>query len=981
MAYTRDVVIRMLGESDSAVRAQKAAAEAAGVSVSAYQRAEREIGKAQQTMRRAAEEQAQAMHSLGRGAMIFGAVVAAGLAVSAKAAIDWESAWAGVEKTVDGTPEQMDALQASLRRLATTLPATHAEIAGVAEAAGQLGVARKDIAEFTEVAIAMGVATNLSAEEAAVGMSRLSTIMGTADADVDRMGSALVALGNAGASTEQEILDMSLRLGAAGRQAGMTEGEVLGLANAMSSVGIEAEAGGTAMSTVLKNIGAAVRAGGEDLDGYAKVAGTTAREFATAWRTDPAAAMVLVVSGLARMQAAGEDVNGTIAQLGLDGIRTSDTLLRLAGDADGMAASLATGNEAWAENDALMNEAGKRYETTASQIKIARNQMTDAAIDIGAVLLPALAAGVDLVADFAAGFQALPGPLKDTVVAIGALVAGVSLVGGAGLKLAAFRTEMLLTQAASSGFAARMAGVGAMAAGPVGIGIGVATLALGGLVTWLGNANRASATAIDFQQQLAAALEESGGALDENVRALASQKAAETEVGDSSLLDWAEELGISLPRVTDALLGNKDAMAEITDAIAEQIALEEERGTRLSQGAGQEAQAIANRVARLQELMGVFGDLGGSLGVVQAKEEQVAGATEETGDAAAGAALSMEDMAEQADLLAKALDVLNGPTLDAREAARGFQEALDAVTEAMGEEGFTATLDTTTEAGRANAAMLDDIAKAAMEQATALGHNTGSYDAFRASLDSSRQSLFDTAMQFYGNEEAAWAYVDSVLAIPSEAETDINLPTYNQVTDQLSHVHNRIAGIPPQTWTNVGVLSAAAIAQLEAVGVKTRTLPDGTVEVSAATRQAEIDLANVARDRQAIITAQVRFGSSVRMAENFGNAIGGQVGPGASRSIPAYANGGGIALVGERGPELVRFGAQGYVTPADLTRHALEAASAALTGPVAGPGGGGTTVVNHYRTYAPNISVPATRPMSARDLYDAARDDEWLHRG
>ena len=63
-----------------------------------------------------------------------GAALAAGLGVAGKAAIDWESAWAGVNKTVDGTPAQMAALEQGLRNMAKTLPATHQEIAAVARA-------------------------------------------------------------------------------------------------------------------------------------------------------------------------------------------------------------------------------------------------------------------------------------------------------------------------------------------------------------------------------------------------------------------------------------------------------------------------------------------------------------------------------------------------------------------------------------------------------------------------------------------------------------------------------------------------------------------------------------------------------------------------------------------------------------------------------------------------------------------------------
>lgn len=45
------------------------------------------------------------------------------------------------------------------------------------------------------------------------------------------------------ATTERDIVEMSNRLAAGGKIAGLTAPEILGLATAMSSVGIEAEAG------------------------------------------------------------------------------------------------------------------------------------------------------------------------------------------------------------------------------------------------------------------------------------------------------------------------------------------------------------------------------------------------------------------------------------------------------------------------------------------------------------------------------------------------------------------------------------------------------------------------------------------------------------------------------------------------------------------------------------------------------------------
>jgi TP901 family phage tail tape measure protein len=993
VALSKDVVIRLLGDASGAVAAQKAAADAAEVSVAQYRRAEREMAKQAATAQRMAAEQQAAMASVGRGAMIFGAVIAAGLALAAKAAIDWESAWAGVEKTVDGTPEQMAELEVSLRRLATILPVTHAELAGVAEAAGQLGIAREDIVEFTEVAIAMGVSTNLSAEEAAVGMARLSNIMGTSSSDVDRMGSVLVALGNAGASTEQEILDMGLRIAAAGRQAGMTEGEVLGLANSMSSLGIEAEAGGTAISTVIKDINSSVMDGGDQLERYAEVAGMSAEQFARAWRTDAAGALVTVVEGLGRMQAQGENVNTVIDDLGLGGIRTSDTLLRLAGNAEGLTDSLATGNRAWSENNALMNEANKRYETTASQLAIARNQITSAAIDIGATLLPILAEGAQLVASFVRGWQELPGPLKDVVTILGLLAATVGIVGGAAIigatKLAAFRTSMT-TLAASSGAANAAVGrFGLFMGGPWGAAIGVATLALGGLVTWLGASSQASEESTSRTMDLAAALRDTGGAIDDNIRALRAQAAADREIGDSNLLEIAQKAGVSLPRLTDALVGVGDAYDEVDAALQAYIeentlSVQSDQGVIVSQNARAKAAAEGRDVLK---------EMAGETGRAVAENERLAAATEKSGDAAANSTSTVEslagvtedlagsagDAATAAEQLAEAMDELNGPTLDAREAARGYQEAIDAAAASVAEHGRT--LDINTEAGRANQDALDGIAKAAAENANAIAANGGSYDSFRNSLLAGREALVVTAMAMGHSEAEARRLAESIIQIPDAAEVDIALPTYRQVVSQLETVHAKVKGLPPGHTVNVGVISDAAIRALQNVGYTVERLPDGTVKVTANTASAHNDLAAfVSRSWTTTVRARVVYDQQPgrtyygQIPERAG---GGLVG------VPGYAGGGsplpGLALVGERGPELVSFGKQGYVTPADLTRRALEAAQGALaTTPAWGGGGGGSSHVDNSRTY--NIEVRNEgRPVTAREAFDAAREHEWLH--
>jgi TP901 family phage tail tape measure protein len=429
---------------------------------------EREIAKGNRAADKFAAElnqrTAQALQNVGRGMVIFGAAVVAGLGVAAKAAIDWESAWAGVRKTVEGSPEELAAVEAGLRDLATTLPATHQEIAAVAEAAGQLGVATPDIVRFTETMINLGETTNLSAEEAATAIAQLMNVMQTAPEDVGRLGAALVELGNNGASTERDIIEMAQRVAGAGQIIGLSEADVLALANALASVGIEAEAGGTAISTAMIKMAEAVAEGGESVQGFADVAGVSAQEFVQAFETDPARAIQMFVEGLARIDAAGGNVFGTLKDLELGNIRTRDALLRLAGAGDLLGESLDDGARAWEENTALIEEAEKRYDTAEAKIQIARNALVDLAIDVGGVLLPALSGLAEGATDLLRWFSDLPGPVKTVATIFGGLVGVLSLLGGGFLllapRLAAARTELQLLAATSPAAAAGLKATG-----------------------------------------------------------------------------------------------------------------------------------------------------------------------------------------------------------------------------------------------------------------------------------------------------------------------------------------------------------------------------------------------------------------------------------------------------------------------------------------------------------------------------------------
>jgi TP901 family phage tail tape measure protein len=709
--------------------------------------------------------------------------------------MEWESAFAGVRKVVDGSPEQMAALEQQLRAMATTMPATAVEIAGVAEAAGQLGVARKDIAAFTATAIKLGVSTNLSAEDAATGLAKLGNVMGVATGEVDRAGAALVALGNAGASTESDILEMAQRIAGAGRLVGMTEAQVLGFANALSSVGIEAEAGGTAISRVFLTIDAAVRDGGRKLDLFASTAGQSAQSFARSWREDAGAATAAFVAGLGRVQKAGGNVSGVLGQLSLDEIRVRDTLLRTSQASDLLAQSVQLGSDAWEANTALVDEANRRFETSESRIQVARNQLNDAAIDIGASVLPAFAALAEDVGTAAQMFRDLPDGVKDTAGKLAAVAAVIGIVGGSAAialpKVLALKVALEEMGPRGQRAAAGLGRMGTALTGPVGIGVTagltVATVALG---AWAKSHIEATQRVEAFTE----AVKADSGAIGENTRA-----AAVKALQDAKVLTGARALGLSLDVITEAAIGNSDALAQVTERMDQWVEVMPnghivDPFVNLRKELGLTSSEVAKGVQNARDYADAMGETGDAAKDGKRPNKDLAGAIGDVGDEANWADKRLKD-------LTKTLDDQAGRTLDAREAARQWQEAIDEADKAV--SGLTKrqkehgrALDITTEAGRRNQQTLDDLAEAAIEQATAVGKSTGSDAAFRSSLEQSRRKLIDVAVRMGMTKKAAQEYADSILGVPPVVSTQVRLTGAEAAKRKIDELSSAIRNVP-----------------------------------------------------------------------------------------------------------------------------------------------------------------------------------------
>lgn len=760
--------------------------------------------------------QRESFEVAGRAAFAFGAATLAAAGLAVKAAVDWESAWAGVTKTNDGTVEELDELQASLRGLAQELPASHAEIAGVAEAAGQLGVAVEDVAAFTKTMIDLGETTNLSANEAATELARFMNVMGTAPEDVERLGASIVGLGNNYATTESEIVQMAQRLSGAGVQIGLSEGEVLGLSTALSSVGIEAEAGGSALSKVMINIASEVETNGPKLELFAKTAGMSGREFTEAWKAEPQKALAAFVTGLANAESQGSSTLQVLADLGITEVRMRDALLRSASAADQFSTAMADGNMYWEENTALLTEAEKRYATTESQLQILGNRVNEAAINLGSVFLPAIndaAEGLGAFSDLLAG---MPEPMQELMGTLIVVVGGFALVGGAALmavpQIARFKLAMATLN---------MTGLDLVKTFGKGGAVGLAIAAVIGGLSNLGS--RADLTTEQLARLNVAVstgdMAEFESILSETVMGSQDLSDVLNELTNNDVGGWARDFvaastkfvqGIPLigglaDASADKFNRSEEAFRQYGESLADVSETDIPKALRGFQALLAETDGSEDSARRLLEVMPeykaklieVAAAAGGAtddqsiLNLAMGKGEVAAqlmadaggGLERVLGDVSAGAA----DTTGNIDELADAIAAFNEQQYRADDALFNFKESLLDLDEAMAADGFTGTLDLNTQEGIDNSRMLRDLASAANEAAAETVRMTGDQAAGNAVLEEARARLEAVGSQFGLSGDALQEFVDTYLMSPKDLayQMSVNVSPALQALERL----------------------------------------------------------------------------------------------------------------------------------------------------------------------------------------------------
>lgn len=385
----------------------------------------------------------------------------------------YESAFTNVERTTMANTAQLKDLRMQLEGLARDIPLAFSDITNIAALGAQLGVAKGDLAGFTEVVAQFAATTNVSTESAAQSFGAIGELLDISANEFVNLGSAIAFAGVNSVATETEILSVTTAISAVAKQAGLTNNYIGGLATALASLRVPAEQSRGALTRTFQEINRAAADGGQSLNNFATVVGMSAKDVQALLSQEGGVDKFfnLFITNLGRLNP--QQLTSTLDALNLSDIRVTNTLTRLSQNLDVVGKSVDNFTTGYENGSFLAAAYAKRVEDLAAKFQILQNSLAELGAKIGDSLGPLVGGILDAISQSVqnlsdamgteAGQNAAKMALAFTAVA-GALTGLITVVGVASAGLSAYKTVV-----STLGLASATGGLRGMAAGFLGV--------------------------------------------------------------------------------------------------------------------------------------------------------------------------------------------------------------------------------------------------------------------------------------------------------------------------------------------------------------------------------------------------------------------------------------------------------------------------------------------------------------------------------
>ena len=725
--------------------------------------------------------------NVGRAVTIGGLAIAAGVGYAISKFADFDAAMSGAGAASGATAGDLDKLRAAALEAGQATQFSATDAANAITELAKAGVSVNDILSggllgTLNLAAAGQLEVGKAAEIAATAMNQFKL----KGADIPHIVD-LLAAGAGKASGSVEDMGMALKqVGLVANQAGLSVEETTGALAAFASAGLIGSDAGTSFKTMLQRLVAPTTAAKAEMSKLGITAYDAQGNFVGLEK----------FSGNLRDSLKGltvEQRNSALATIfGSDAIRAAAVLYDQG--AEGVHKWMGNVNDA----GFAARQAARLTDNWKGDLERLSGALETAFIKSGTGANSALRGLTQSIEGVVNWFNNLNPALQSSVVYMAAAAAGIALVGGGALiaipKIIAFKTAV--------------ADLGLMS-GKTGVALGllgkaVAVFAVAGAAQSIADMGAAAQVASPQTEKLANGLRELASGAKESqdfgdlFRSGLGLMAGDTEKTSTALDQFAITAKKALdPGIFDGFSGASGRFAEQAKQIDEALA------SLVTSGSADQAKAAFDKLAEAASAQGIsveqlaaqFPQYQAALDGVTTSGQAASDSQNQTKAAVDAYTEATRAGKDATDEYVNALKGLTKPFLDADAAMIAWEDAIAKTTESLKANG--ATLDITTEKGRANKTALNGMAEAGIQVIATMQANGASQQQLQAQLEASRGRLVAAAMAFGMSKDQAWAYANQVLQIPAVVNTQVNANTgaaYSSVValaQQLNSLHDR----------------------------------------------------------------------------------------------------------------------------------------------------------------------------------------------
>lgn len=317
-----------------------------------------------------------------------GAAATATVGLPVAEAMKMEDAMAEVRKVTDFTPEGLKQAQAEIEKMSLRIPFAADGLAQIMAAAAQSGVAQKDLISFTEQAAKMGVAFDITAEEAGTMMAKWQSGMGLSLDKTYELADAVNGLSNSNAATASQIGEVLKRYGALGKVAGLTEKQTAAFSASVVASGAEAEVAATGIKAFMRSLSKGGSMSKVQAAAFQNV-GLDPKQLQKNLQKDAPATIISTLEAIQKSIPKEKWNQYLSVMFGEEAAVAVGPMMQ---NLDGLKANFKFVGDSANYSGSMLNEFKSRSETTSNALTLAKNAATYAGRAIGTPLLTPLKA-------------------------------------------------------------------------------------------------------------------------------------------------------------------------------------------------------------------------------------------------------------------------------------------------------------------------------------------------------------------------------------------------------------------------------------------------------------------------------------------------------------------------------------------------------------------------------------------------------------